>query len=95
MYPVTTHSKLGLVRTKKRMSKTKALNELVEMEVRWDGQELELKIRGIWRSLERVEAYVEKLRVQLPIVRTNRAVEPRKSRSKQQNCRVLYEFVAV
>src|SRR5438309_319638 len=35
MYYVTTHPKLGLVRTKKRVSKTKAVTELTDMEARW------------------------------------------------------------
>ena len=79
---VTTHPKLGLVHTKQRVSKTKAVTELAEMEVRWDGQEPELKIREIWRSLERVEAYIEKLQVQLHIARTNMAGRARKPRSR-------------
>ena len=80
MYPVTTHPELGLVRTKKRVNKTKAVTELADMEKRRHGRRPALRV--IWRSLQRVEAYVEKLQVQLHIARTNVAVRARKPRSR-------------
>lgn len=79
MYPVTTHPECGLVRTKKRVNKTTAVTELADMEERWSGQRP--YDREIWRSFQRVEAYVERLQAQVEIARTNRAVRTRK-RSK-------------
>jgi hypothetical protein len=73
MYYVPTHPKLGLVRTKKRVSKTKAVTELTDMEARWDGRRPDL-LREIWRSLQRVDDYVERLQGQLERARTNMAV---------------------
>lgn len=72
MYPVTTHPELGLVRTKKRVSKTKAVTELADMEEQRDGPRPDL-LREIWRSLQRVDDYVEKLQTQLERARTNMA----------------------
>ena len=80
MYYVTTHPKLGLVRTKQRMSKTKAVTELADLVASWDRRESE--IREIWRSLERVETYIGTLQAQLEIARTNMAVRVRKPRSR-------------
>lgn len=81
MHPVTTDPELGLVRTKQRVSKTKAVIELAAMEERWHGQRPDL-LREIWRSLERVETYVGKLKVQLEVARTNQAMRARKPRSR-------------
>jgi hypothetical protein len=81
MYYVTTHPKLGLVRTKKRVSKTKAVTELADMEEQWYGRRPDL-LREIWRSLQRVETYVGKLKAQLEIARTNQAGRARKPRSR-------------
>jgi hypothetical protein len=64
----------------KRVNKTKAVTELSDMEEQWRGRRPDL--REIWRSLQRVEAYVEKLQVQLHIARTNVAVRARKPRSR-------------
>jgi len=72
MYYVTTHPKLGLVRTKKRVSKTKAVTELTDMEARWSIRRSD--VREIWKSLQRVEAYVERVQAQLERARTNMAV---------------------
>ena len=71
MYPVTTHPELGLVRTKQRVNKTKAVNELADMEEQWHGRRPDLRV--IWRSLQRVDDYVESLQAQLERARTNRA----------------------
>jgi hypothetical protein len=71
MYPVTTHPEFGLVRTKQRVNKTKAVNELADMEKKWHGLRPDLRV--IWRSLQRVDDYVEKLQAQLERARTNRA----------------------
>ncbi|MBK5282111.1 MAG: hypothetical protein JJE16_08495 [Nitrospiraceae bacterium] len=79
MYPLTTHSELGLVRTKKRVNKTMAVTELIDMEERCYGQRPSL--REIWRSLQHVEAYIETLQVQLHIAQTNVAGRARKPRS--------------
>ena len=76
MYPVTTHPELGLVRTKKRVSKTKAVTELADMEERWTGRRPDERV--IWKSLERVETHIGKLKAQLEIARTNQAVRARK-----------------
>jgi len=81
MYPVTTHPEFGLVRTKQRVSKTKAVTELADMEERRDGPRPDL-LREIWRSLQRVDDYVEKLKAQLEIARTNQAVRARKPRGR-------------
>jgi len=78
MYPLTTHPELGLVRRKKRVTKTKAVTELADMEERWYGRRPDL--REIWRSLQRVEDYVERLQAQLEIARTNLAVRTQRSR---------------
>jgi hypothetical protein len=78
MYPVTTDPEFGLVRTKQRVNKTKAVTELADIEERWHGRRPDL--REIWRSLQRVEAYVEKLQVQLHIARTNLAGRTQRSR---------------
>ena len=72
MYYVTTHPKLGLVRTKQGVNKTKAVTELADMEARWFRRKPTL--REIWRSLQRVEAYVGTLQAQLERARTNMAV---------------------
>lgn len=80
MYPVTTHPKLGLVRTKKRVSKTKAVTELADMEERWTGRRPDERV--IWKSLERVEDDVGKLQAQSEIARTNQAVRAVKPRSR-------------
>jgi len=72
MYPVTTHPEFGLVRTPKRVSKTKAVTELAAIEERRDGPRPDL-LREIWRSLQRVDDYVEKLQAQLERARTNMA----------------------
>ena len=79
MYPVTTHPKLGLVRTKKSVSKTKAVTDLADMEERWTGRRPDERV--IWKSLERVEDDVGKLQAQLEIASTNQAVRARKQRS--------------
>jgi hypothetical protein len=71
MYPVTTHPELGLVRTKQRVNKTKAVNELADMEKEWHGLRPDLRV--IWRSLQRVDDYVETLQAQLERAQTNRA----------------------
>jgi hypothetical protein len=71
MYPVTTHPELGLVRTKQRVNKTKAVNELADMEKKWHGLRPDLRV--IWRSLQRVDDYVETLQAQLERAQTNRA----------------------
>lgn len=71
MYPVTTHPEFGLVRTKQRVNKTKAVNELADMEKEWHGLRPDLRV--IWRSLQRVDDYVENLQAQLERARTNRA----------------------
>ena len=76
MYPVTTHPEFGLVRTKKRVNKTTAVTELADLEERWSGRRP--AERQIWRSVQRVEAYVERLQAQLKIARTNLAVRTRK-----------------
>lgn len=81
MYYVTTHPELGLVPTKKRVSKTKAVTELADMEERWYGQRPDL-LREIWRSLQRVENYIGTLQAQLERARTNRAMRARKPRSR-------------
>jgi len=81
MYYVTTHPELGLVRTKKRVSKTKAVTELADMEEQRDGQRPDL-LREIWRSLQRVDDYVGTLQAQLEMARTNMAVRVRKPRSR-------------
>jgi hypothetical protein len=81
MYYVTTHPELGLVRTKKRVSKTKAVTELADMEERWYGRRPD-PLREIWRSLQRVEDYIGTLQAQLEMARTNMAVRARKPRSK-------------
>jgi hypothetical protein len=80
MYYVTTHPELVLVRTKKRVSKNKAVTELAAMEEHRDGRRPDL-LREIWRSLQRVEDYIGKLQAQLESARTNRAVRARKPRS--------------
>ena len=80
MYPVTTDDERGLVRTKKRVNKTKAVTELTDMEARWYGRRPAL--REIWRSLQRVETYIGTLQAQLEIARTNMAVRVRKPRSR-------------
>jgi hypothetical protein len=71
MYPVTTDDERGLVRTKKRVNKTKAVTELADMEEQWHGRRPDLRV--IWRSLQRVDDYVESLQAQLERARTNRA----------------------
>ena len=76
MHPVTTDPEFGLVRTKKRVNKTTAVTELADVEERWSGRRPDE--REIWRSLQRVEAYVERLQAQLEIARTNLAVRTRK-----------------
>ena len=81
MYPVTTHPELGLVRTKKRVSKTKAVAELADLEEQRDGRRPDL-LREIWRSLQRVDDYIETLQAQLERARTNQAVRARKPRSR-------------
>ena len=81
MYYVTTHPKLGLVRAKQRMSKTKAVTELADLEERWYGRRPD-PLREIWRSLERVETHVGKLKAQLEIACTYRAVRAKKPRSR-------------
>jgi hypothetical protein len=70
-----------LVRTKQRVSKTKAVTELADLEEGWHGRSPDL-LREIWRSLERVETYIGKLKAQLEIARTNQAVRARKPRSR-------------
>ena len=81
MYYVTTHPELGLVRTKKRVNKTKAVTELADLEEQKDGRRRPDLLREIWRSLQRVEDYVGTLQVQLERARTNRAEQARKPRS--------------
>jgi hypothetical protein len=81
MYYVTTHPKLGLVRTKKRVSKNKAVTELADMEEQWYGRRPD-RLREIWRSLQRVEDYFGTLQAELECARTNRAVGARKPRSR-------------
>jgi len=80
MYPVTTDDERGLVRTKKRVNKTKAVTELADIETQWFGRRPTL--REIWRSLQRVDDYVGTLQAQLEIARTNMAVRVRKPRSR-------------
>lgn len=80
MYPVTTHPEFGLVRTKKRVNKTKAVNELADMEEQWHGLRPDLRV--IWKSLQRVENYVENLQAQLERALTNMAEGARKPRSR-------------
>ena len=75
MYPVTTHPKFGLVRTKKRVNKTTAVTELADMEERWSGRRPDE--REIWRSLQRVEDYFKQLQGRLEIARTSLAVRTR------------------
>jgi hypothetical protein len=79
MYPITTHPEFGLVRTKQRVNKTKAVTELADMEEERDGLRPDLRV--IWRSLQRVEDYIGTLQAQLENARTNRAVRARKPRS--------------
>ena len=81
MYYVTTHPELGLVRTKKRVSKTKAVTELADMEELCYGQRPDL-LREIWRSLQRVEDYIGKLQAQLETAQMNVAERARKQRSR-------------
>ena len=71
MYPVTIHPEFGLVRTKQRVNKTKAVNELADMEKERDGLRPDLRV--IWRSLQRVGDYIGTLQAQLERARTNRA----------------------
>ncbi len=78
MHPVTTHPELGLVRTKKRMSKTAAVTALADMEERWYGQRPDL--REIWRALRWVEDYLAKLRTQFDVARSNVAQRTEKVR---------------
>lgn len=80
MYPVTTHPELGLVRTKQRVNKTKAVTELADMEEQRYGRRPDL--RELWRSLQRVDDYVEKRQAQLERARTNVAERARKPRSR-------------
>jgi hypothetical protein len=69
------------VRTTKRVSKTKAVTELADVEEQWYGRRPDL-LREIWRSLQCVEDYVGKLQAQLELARTNVAVRARKPRSR-------------
>ena len=62
MNQVTTHPEKGLVRVK-GMSKTEAVEEMAELEQRKSGKEV--SDRDIYRSLERVEAYLSKIKEQL------------------------------
>lgn len=78
MYPVTTHPEFGLVRTKQRVNKTKAVTELADMEEQWHGRRPDL--RELWRSLQRVDDYVGTLHAQLERARTNVAERARKPR---------------
>jgi len=80
MHPVTTDPELGLVRTTKRVSKTRAVAELADLEEQRDGRRPDL-LREIWRSLQRVDDYVETLQAQLERARTNQAVRAREPRS--------------
>lgn len=80
MYPMTTHPKLGLVRTKKRVSKTKAVTELADIEERWTGRRPDERV--IWKSLERVETHIGKLKAQLEIACTNQALRAKKPWSR-------------
>lgn len=62
MNPVTTDPEKGLVRVN-GMSKTAAVAEMAELERRKSGREV--SARGIYRSLERVEQYLAKLKAQV------------------------------
>ena len=62
MNQVTTDPEKGLVRVK-GMSKTEAVKEMTELEQRKSGKEV--SERDIYRSVERVEAYLSKIKEQL------------------------------
>jgi hypothetical protein len=62
MNQVTTDTEKGLVRVN-GMSKTEAVAEMAELELRKSGREV--SARGIYRSLERVEKYLAKLKSQV------------------------------
>jgi hypothetical protein len=62
------------------VNKTKAVNELTDMEGQWHGLRPDLRV--IWKSLQRVENYVENLQAQLERARTNMAEGARKPRSR-------------
>lgn len=69
--PVTTDPALGVVGTKKLLGKTKAVTALAALEAGWSRRRPD--VREIWRSLQRVEDYYERLQAQLAIARTKQA----------------------
>ncbi len=67
MNPVTTAPGAGLIRTR-GISKTSAVAKLAEREEQWYGRRPDPRV--IWRSLQRVEDYLARVRAQLEVDRS-------------------------